>query len=426
MAVVLVAGSSVAGNWLTRKGVALYLDTAWPLRGVWNPRLSAGVVLAAGVAALAVWQGPRLAAALPWRRLLVLSYLAAGGWAVSLALDDGFDGLTRPLRDKSEYLNDVPRVSNLGDFLATFTLHVADNAHGPQWTTHVAGHPPGALGLFVLLDRIGLGGAGAAAAVCIGVGAFAVPAVLMTVRVMDSEALARSAAPFVVFAPAALWVATSADALFAGVGAAGICALAHAAKRYDICGDVLAALGGLALGCCLFLSYGLLLLGPLALAVVLVRRRIRPLVIGGVMVAALLGAAALAGFHYVEGFLVAGERVQEGVAWRDRPWAYFAFANIAAVALAAGPATVAALPLWCHRFRTSWRGYAVLPAAVVLVILLALLSNLSKGEVERIYLPFVVWLLPLGALLPGQVRRGWLAAQAGAAVVLAGLLWLWW
>ncbi|MGH3647534.1 MAG: hypothetical protein ACRDTM_10215, partial [Micromonosporaceae bacterium] len=62
----------------------------------------------------------------------------------------------------------------------------------------------------------------------------------------------------------------------------------------------------------------------------------------------------------------------------------------------------------------------------VLAIAAATASGLSKGEVERIYLPFVVWLLPLAGLLPAARMRVWLAAQLALALVLEALLWFWW
>ncbi|MGH3716008.1 MAG: hypothetical protein ACRDT4_21480 [Micromonosporaceae bacterium] len=413
----LVLVSWLVGLWLTRTGVDLHLGTTWPLRGQWRPAGSVGLVAAAVVAGLAVWHAPLLAVRLSWRRLLGAGYTAGVAWPVSLALSDGLAGLTRPLSNRWEYPYDVPRVGP--DFLATFNDHVLDS---PQWTTHVGGHPPGALGVFVLLDRVGLGGALPAALLCIAVGAAAVPAVLSTVRLYAGEEFARRTAPYLVFAPAALWIATSADALFAGVGALGVCALAHAATRHDRKGDLLAAAGGLALGGCLFLSYGLLLLGPLAVGVVAVRRRIRPLLVGGAVVLALLVAAALAGFHWYEGLQLATERVRSGPAWQDRPGWYFWIANPAAVAIAVGPAVVAALPAGLRR-RTPGM---VLWVCALGAIAVATASGLSKGEVERIYLPFLVWLLLLAGLLPERHTRRWLAAQVGLAIALEALLWFWW
>jgi hypothetical protein len=47
---------------------------------------------------------------------------------------------------------------------------------------------------------------------------------------------------------------------------------------------------------------------------------------------------------------------------------------------------------------------------------------MSKGEVERIWLPFVPWLLVLCALLPGRWRRLTLALQVLTALLVQHLL----
>jgi hypothetical protein len=46
------------------------------------------------------------------------------------------------------------------------------------------------------------------------------------------------------------------------------------------------------------------------------------------------------------------------------------------------------------------------------------LSQLARGEVERIWLPFVPW---LALAAPGD-RRGWLAVQVAVALALQSLL----
>ncbi|HEV2087390.1 MAG TPA: hypothetical protein VGR21_03650, partial [Cryptosporangiaceae bacterium] len=105
-------------------------------------------------------------------------------------------------------------------------------------------------------------------------------------------------------------------------------------------------------------------------------------------------------------------------------------ANLAALAYAVGPATVGGLGTALGRLRAGRRRLAdvtlgsavVLPAAALLAIALAVASNHSKGEVERIYLPFEVWLLPLAALLPVRHHRAWLAAQVAVTLVIA-LCW---
>ena len=54
------------------------------------------------------------------------------------------------------------------------------------------------------------------------------------------------------------------------------------------------------------------------------------------------------------------------------------------------------------------------------------LSGYSKAEVERIWLPFAVWLLAGAALIPPADRRTWLAAQAAGALTVNHLLLTTW
>ncbi|MGH3750222.1 MAG: hypothetical protein ACRDT8_22805, partial [Micromonosporaceae bacterium] len=311
LAAALVAGCRVAGSWLEASGVDLHLGQTWPLLGHWRDTPEPGLVVAVLVAVGAVWLAPRCAASLRWGWLLVGAYLSALAWALALALSEGTSGLTYPMSYRAEYVGEVARVDDLSRYLPAFTDHIMGE---PKWAAHVGGHPPGAFGIFLLLDRVGLAGPLWAGLSCAVIGAAAVPAVLSTVRVIGAESLARRAAPFVAFAPAALWIAASADAVFMAVSASGICALAHAARRRDRWGDLLAAAGGIALGGSLFFSYGLMLLGPLAAAVVLARRRIRPLVIGGIAVLAVFAAYAAGGFLWWEGLALTIERVHWGPA----------------------------------------------------------------------------------------------------------------
>ena len=59
-------------------------------------------------------------------------------------------------------------------------------------------------------------------------------------------------------------------------------------------------------------------------------------------------------------------------------------------------------------------------------VVVADLSGLSKGEVERIWLPFVPWVTVAGAWLLSRVERRWvwsmLATQITAGVALQALL----
>ncbi|SDX79239.1 hypothetical protein SAMN05661080_01219 [Modestobacter sp. DSM 44400] len=405
------------GRRLALDGTVLHLLGGWVLRGrfdvIWSPR-----VVLPGLVALAVaLAGPSLAARLRWRVLLAGSAVLAAGWAVALALTSGWHRLPEPLSVRYEYPFDVPRVGSIGAFLSTFVDSVPADSADP-WTTHVAGHPPGALLAFVLLDRVGLSGLGWAAALCIAGGALAVPAVLVGVRAVAGEAPARLAAPFVVLAPLALWVATSADALFAGVSAWGVALVATAAARAPgRAADVRALAGGLLLGLALFLSFGLTALGLVVLVVVGVHRArlgwgglVRVLAVAAAGVLVVVAAFAVGGYWWVEGFSVAGDRVRSGPSYADRPLGFFVFANLAAAALALGPAAVAGL---ASLRRT---GLALVPLAALVGIGVSDATGLVRGETERIWLPFYVWILAATAFLPARQRRAWLALSAVVAI----------
>lgn len=439
-AAVLVAGCALAGWWLTRQGTRLHLGNTFPVTGRYELHLTAWLLAPVAVGA-AVWLASPHLARLRWGTLLLASYLTAVLWAVALARVGGPGGLTHPLSTPWEYLAEVDRIDAMGlaTYLRTFTDFIVEGEAGPGWVNHVAGHPPLLTLLFVLLARAGLAGAGWAAVLCIGVGAAAVPAVLSTLRLLAGQQWARRAAPFVAAAPVALWVATSADAIIAGVAALGIAALAHAAVRAGAAALGLAALGGLVLGATLLLSYGMVLLAPVAVAVVVALRGWRhcwpPLVAGGAAALLVLAGFAAAGFWWLDGMGLAAHRVRIGAGWSDRPTAYFLFGNLAALAVAVGPAVVAALPLLRRAAAPSprhragqWPGRAgrlAVPAVTAIgAVVLATASNLSKGEVERIWLPFAMWLLVMAALLPrlhpdDPPARGWLAAHLGWPIVIA-------
>jgi methylthioxylose transferase len=327
---------------------------------------------------------------------------------------------------KHEYVADVGRVGDLGTFLSTFLDSVPVDSADP-WVTHVSGHPPGALLVFVLLDRAGLGGPGWAAVLCIVGGAVAVPAVLVAVRALADEGSARAVAPFAVLFPAAVWIATSADALFAGVLAWGIALLALGAARGPTAGGLaLAGGGGVLLGVSLYLSNGLTAAGLLALTVVLLRRRelrLRGVVVvlaaGAVGVLVIVAVFTAGGYWWFEGFAANAQRVRDGAAYEDRPYRYFVVANVAAAAIAAGPAVVAGLA--GVRGRLGWVALAALGGMAVSDV-----SGLVLGETERIWLPFLFWLLPATASLPARTHRWWLGAAALLAIaveVVVGSPW---
>ncbi len=68
----------------------------------------------------------------------------------------------------------------------------------------------------------------------------------------------------------------------------------------------------------------------------------------------------------------------------------------------------------------------VLAGAGLAAILAADLTGLSKAEVERIWLPFAVWLMAAAVLLPPPTRRFWLIVQALIALLVNHLLLTTW
>lgn len=411
LAVVLLGLCAWLGRHVGPAGAYLRLGPAVPLSGHLDVRLSARVWLPVIVGLVLLVALPWLADRLPWRALLLAMPVASAAWAVSLALVDGEAGLTRTIGSDPEYLSQVDRVGPLRQFLSTYTDHILFHSPGFSWHTHAAGHPPGALLTFALLDRAGFGGVRWAAAWDIAWGVSAVAAALVVTRLLAGEGVGRRAAPFLGTAVAVLWVATSADAYFLGISAWGIALLALAGERRSVVGDVLALLGGLLLGWSIYCSYGLVLLAPVVLVIALARRRIRPLLVGGAGVAAVVVAFLAGGFWWAHGIAVLHERYYAGVA-ADRPYWYFLFADVAVLALVVGPAGLVALT----RLRRS--ALAWLPAGALLGLLVADVSGLATGEVERIWLPWTPWLLVATAVLPVEHRRRWLAAQLVVALAL--------
>lgn len=409
LALVLVARSWALAIVRDRGVEALRLGAA-PLVGRGDVHVSVGSLLGLAAGALAVVAAPHVGR-LRWRALLLVVLAAAVVWPVALNLARGPEALTAPLtRANDEYLPNVGEVDAAGGprgFLPSYPDRVDD------YNVHVRSHPPGFLLLLYGLDRLGLGGAGWAAGLVILVGAAAAPAVLLATREVAGDGWARGAAPFVAVSPAALWVATSADALYAGVGAIGVAALLVASGREGRRADALAVGGGLLLGVTAIFSYGLLLLWLVPLPVLVVRRRVRVLALALAAATAVVGALWLAGFDYLEGFAITRQQVAESVQ-RTRPYRFALVSNSAALAIACGPAAVVGLV--GLRDRRLWQ---VVGGAVAAVALAALVG-LSKGEVERIWLPFTVWLLVAGAAAvrrwgPGSLRW-WLGAQVVVAV----------
>ncbi|WP_327705497.1 hypothetical protein OG530_31315 [Streptomyces decoyicus] len=434
----LVIVAAVVGTVIERADGSLHVN--WPpLYASWFPHLGPGTPAALVVAVVVIVHGPPLAARLPWRRLVLAGWAAGMAWTGALALIDGWrTGIAGRLTTAYEYLTVIRRFDDLGPALRGFTQHILDNAPD-HWPAHVAGHPPAAVLTFVGLDRIGLGGGGWAGIWCITVGTSAVAAVLIALRALTDEPTARRAAPFLVLAPAAVWVGTSADGYFAAVAAWSLALLALAATRRTRHPAAAALVCGLLFGLTCYLSYGLTLIALIAAAILLLTRTVRPVPLVAAGAAVVAAAFSLAGFSWWEGYHLLVERYYQGAA-AVRPYAYWVWGNLACTVLITGLATVAGLRRVLGAAPAALRGLrpsagplrspsdrlVVLVLAVLLALLVADLSGMSKAETERIWLPFAVWLPTACAMLPAARRRPWLTAQAVLALLVNHLLYTGW
>jgi methylthioxylose transferase len=399
-----------------------------PLHGTWQPRwFGPGTLPALLLAALGWRYGTDLARLLPWGRLLVTAYVAGAAWLVSLAVtDDGGSGIAHVTGHGYDYGDTARGVTDVAALLGGWVARI-DADHPDSFVpVHVAGHPPLALLFFVGLARVGLGSDLAMGFAVIVVAASTAPAVLVTLRRLGAEDAARRAAPFLVLGPAALFMAVSADAVFGAVAAWGLAVLAVAATsrgRGRVVGWSLSA--GVLLGCCVLLSYGLPLLGFLALAVLAAARCWWPMPIAAAAALAVVLGFAVAGFAWWEAFPELHDRYWNGLA-SARPAGYWTWANLAALALCAGPAVGAGVGRLVALRGRADRVVALLVTAAVASVVTATLSQLSRAEVERIWLPFVPWLLVSTALLPESWRRPALGVQVGLAVLMEQLLYTSW
>ncbi|WP_203887568.1 hypothetical protein [Planotetraspora kaengkrachanensis] len=407
---VLIALSFAVGGLLHHLGI-LRIDHLPPLHA--HFRVPTFRLLPAAVFGLAAaWMLPGALARLRFGRAIALGYGTALAWTVLLAVSG--DGLAAPFTHKEEYLAVLPAVGDdPSGWLAGFTEHL------PGYPTHVRGHPPLPVLVVWALQALGLPGPLWAALLVVLVGCSAAVAITLTVRRLGGEDAARRALPYLALTPASVWIATSMDAFFAGVGAWGVALLVLGRKRWS---RLLSGAGaGVLLGSLPYLSYGLV---PYLLIPVVVAVMVRPsrLTVAAILAGAgsVTAAFAAGGFFWPDGVLATHAQwaADPGAA---RPYLYFLFANIAVLALVTGPAATAGLvgPIPA-RVRT------VVAATLVAVAALDV-SGVTRGEVERIWVPFAVWVSVAGGFAGGRAGghagdRRWLAAQVVTGLLLQGLV----
>src|SRR5437870_2264154 len=332
----LIAIAGLWGGILLWRGAYFSSIGAPPLWGHFGLILSPGILIALSVSAAVLVLTPRLSATLRWRWAMIVIPLIAFVWAFSLTFAAGSRELIRPVLAPNEYLHDLSRVGDPITFLHQFVARIG------TYATHVRAHPPGMLMFLWLLDRVGLRGAWPAALAMIAGGAAAVFAAMVAIRELAGEQAARAAAPFLATAPAAIWIATSADAFFTGVSAWAVALIVLATGRRDKRGATYAFCGGVLFGVALMLSYGLVALAAVPVIVAVARRRAQPLILAVLGVAAVLVTFRAMGFSWIAGFF-ATRHQYEIFRTRFRPYGYFLFANLAAFAVAMGPVIVRGL-----------------------------------------------------------------------------------
>lgn len=394
---VLIGVTVAWGELLNGAGADILLG-APPLAGRFNPGLQPQGLVTLVVGGTIVATAPWLRDKLGWGGLLVAAFAGAWLWAGALDLIDGGYWLTVPVLKPDEYLRDVPLVGSPAALFHGLTTN--PNAY----VNHVQTHPPGMLLTLWGMDRIGAGGAMPAALLMVTGGAASVPAALVAGREVMGEERARAAAPFLVLAPAAIWIATSADAFFAGVACWGVALVVLATGRDGLRADALALAGGLLLGAALMLSYGLVLIWVVPAVIAIARRRLRTLAVAALGPVIVLGGFALGGFWWFDGYSASRNAHNAGIA-ATRPYGFFFVDDLAAFAVALGPAVCVGLAgLREH-------GERLMVGAALAAVLLADLTGLSKGEVERIWLPFAPLVMLGAAGLPRErgATRAWLA-----------------
>jgi hypothetical protein len=358
-----------------------------PFAGEYRFKVEIGSVLAPAVAvAVLAAARARLTERLGWPLLLLSAYAAAVAWSVSLALVDGGNGLATPVAHPAEYLSDVARVTDPATFVRTF---VADL---DSYSAATRTHPPAPVLLLWALGRAGFTRPLLLGLVLTLVGCLTVPFVAVAVRSVCGEVAARRLLPVLVLAPYAVWVAVSFDGVTAAIGAAFVaCGVLAAEPGRRL---AWAAAAGVLLGVASLFSYSVGWLGVIPLLVCFRRRRGLPIAVMGAGALVPLGVVRAMGFVWPDG-LTGAQRDWSVRIGPNRSWLLWAVLDLVVLVIACGPVVVSAARRW--RLGTGWP----FVVGALVAVAFAIGSGLSRGEVERSWLPFFPWLLT-PAVAPGD------------------------
>jgi methylthioxylose transferase len=465
---------------------------AAPLVGQWKFRPSIGYLMPIGLALLVVIAVPRLYVRLHTRWVVLSSVGLSAAFTAALAGADGRVAMLAPVVHGTEYWYWLDKFPPVRQMLAVYDEY----DFILNFSTHIKGHPPGYVLLLKGLAALGLAKPWIVASLSYMSAGLVAGSVLVVARRFGSANFTRKAAPFLILAPYALWMGTSADAVFSALvamGAAGIALAATSQRRNRKI--AFAFIAGLLLGASFYSAWGTVTCGPIIIAAlwcgstsststrststgsestrfsslslpthkaendpnllsqrkqtskVTIHQRvvnIAPVTlaaVGGIGVVA-AGMTAL-GYNWFAGIGLTRRLYWKGTA-QFRPWRYFLVGNLGAVLIAIGGVAIIGMgTLGFGRIQnrsstnshnatrnqlsedtsnggTSFRWLRVFVLAGLICVLAADFSQYSKGEVERIWLPFMPWLTLPAAILARH--RFWLILQSCTAIGIQVML----
>jgi hypothetical protein len=199
----------------------------------------------------------------------------------------------------------------------------------------------------------------------------------------------------------------------------------RAANPHHVIGALACAFtAGVLAGSLPYLSYGLVTILAIPIAVLLLTRPPRAhLIAFGLGCVVVPIAFTLAGFAWWDGVIQTHAAWAAGAGSR-RPYAYFLVGDLAVLALTIGPAAAQSLPYLLKKAtlppHTATGRLGIIVGAALIGVLALDLSGVTRGEVERIWLPYAAWMTAGAAVHP--VRRRMLLAQVATAILIQALV----
>jgi hypothetical protein len=174
-----------------------------------------------------------------------------------------------------------------------------------------------------------------------------------------------------------------------------------------------------------YLSYGLLSILAIPLAVLILTRPKRSVTIAIALGCLVIPSAfTFGGFRWWDG-MIATHAAWAAGAGAQRPYAYFLIGDLAVLALIIGPMAAQALPYVLRqaipRHRPPAGRLGLLIGAALIGVLALDISGVTRGEVERIWLPYAAW-MSAGAAVYRTPARRMLIAQAVTALLIQALV----